>query len=172
MEGGATAPAQVRGRGRPRKAAEEPGNFEALIDSVGAALSKKAKAKEVLRPLCSIAVPNGLLLQAHRQQVPSYVTTINAHIPEHILVLDTACTRLERGFARGAGKLHSALSTTKGSARKQILEKVTHCVVGSGETLDVASYMSERESMQVHVLQCIIKVFHCTRTFLMLPGKN
>lgn len=77
VEGGATAQATVHGWGHPRKTTEEPGNYKVLIDSVEAALPKKCKSTEVLRLLCSIAVPNELLLQAHREQVPSYVATIN-----------------------------------------------------------------------------------------------
>lgn len=63
VEGGATTETPAHGWGHPRQTAEEPGNYEVLIDSVEAALSKNAKLKDVLRSLCSVAVPNGLLLK-------------------------------------------------------------------------------------------------------------
>lgn len=107
VEEGVTAEDITCGQDSSQKTAEEPGNYEVLIDSIEAALSKKFKSKAVLRPLCSVAVPNGSLLQVHGQQVPSYVATINSHYPGYIIVLDTACTRLARRFACGTGKLNS-----------------------------------------------------------------
>lgn len=42
VEAGATAEVTACGQGSPQKTAEESGNYEVLIDSVEAALSKKS----------------------------------------------------------------------------------------------------------------------------------
>ena len=162
MEGGASAlpegvpalqpapTATSRGRGRPMKESE-PVHYEVLVDSVDAALTGKAKAREVLRPLCSIFVPYGLLARLHEDETPNYITGMNAHIPGHILHLDTACICLERGLAPKVGKVTSALSQAKGSrAKNRIPESGTHFVVCEGEALDTELYMSERNGIEVY----------------------
>jgi len=90
-------------------------------------------------------MPNELLVQLHREETPKYIPAINAHIPGHILHLDPECTRLA-----GAGKVVSALSKTTGSySRRKLLEKTTHFAIGSGEALNTATYIRERDDIQV-----------------------
>lgn len=126
-------------RGKPSRVTPVQQCYEVVVDHAEVALSEMAKARAVLKSVCSITgkyityclnknphmskslqwcsslVPSGLLVQAHKEDMPSYATTVNSHTPGHFLHLNSSSTRLERSIAREAGRISSTFSKAKGS---------------------------------------------------------
>ena len=65
-------------------------------------------------PLCTLVIPNTLLLQLHNNG-SGYVEGVNACIAGKMVTLDTSCSRLELGLQRTAGKVFSKWKSCKGS---------------------------------------------------------
>ena len=90
-------------------------------------------------PLCTLVVPNCLLLCLHDNRADSFTAGVNACIKEQIITLDTSSTRLESALRRVAGRLATKKKSCKGSRdRKRVIDGVSKILVGEGETVSTA----------------------------------
>ena len=91
-------------------------------------------------PLCTLLVPNSLLLCLHDNGADNFTAGINACIKEQVVTLDVSCARLEAALRRVAGRLATKKKSCKGSRdRKRVRDGVTRVLVGEGETVSVAT---------------------------------
>ena len=100
-------------------------------------------------PLCSLAIPNGLLLRLYEES-SGYTTGVSSCISGQLLTLDPKCTRLESVFRKAASRLHSKKRACKGSrGRDRLREGETYVLVGQGEMIQVKGLQEELLRKQV-----------------------
>ena len=91
-----------RARGKPRKRpVVEPFEEEVLIESVAASLSSCNHLKKLEKPVCSLQIPNNLLLKWHKERagVP-YTTCLNKSICQQALQVRSGSRRVEDNLAK------------------------------------------------------------------------
>ena len=108
-------------------------------------------------PLCTLVIPNSLLLQLHTRDC---IDHINKNIKGKVVTLDVSCTRLEKTLQKLVGKVQSRMRRCKGSRdRKSLREAQTNVLVGVGETIAVEEV---QEKLEVYkVLGCEWECIFC-----------
>ena len=97
-------------------------------------------------PLCTLRIPNTVLLCLYDGHSTGYVQGINARIRGKMVTLDTSCSRLEGALRRAATALATSLRQCKGSrGRAKIQEGFKYVLVGVGETIDVQVVQEQLE---------------------------
>ena len=98
-------------------------------------------------PLCTLVIPNSLLLQLHTRDC---IDHINKNIKGKVVTLDISCTRLEKTLQKLVGKVQSRMRRCKGSRdRKSLREAQTNVLVGVGETIAVEEVQEKLEVYKV-----------------------
>ena len=107
-----------RARGRPRK---RPFEEEVLIEGAAASLSSCNHLKKLEKPVCSLQIPNNLLLKWHKERagVP-YTTCLNKSICQQALQVRSGSRRVEDNLAKRADSLQSRYSAASGENRNKV----------------------------------------------------
>ena len=114
-------------------------------------------------PLCTLVIPNALLLQLH-DTGSGYVKGVNACITGKMVTLDTSCSRLQLGLQKTAGRVFSKWKSCKGS-RDRVKLKVgsTNFMVGEGEIVSVESVQKELGRAEVRCVCVCVRVCVCSK---------
>ena len=112
-------------------------------------------------PLCTLVVPNALLLHLHANK-SGYVEGVNECIKGRMLTLSKTCARLETALQKIAGKLASKLKKCQGSReRSKVRSSHSNFLVGEGETISVQDVV---EPLQVSVCLSVSLCVCCVLT--------
>ena len=104
-------------------------------------------------PLCTLVIPNTLLLRLHNSESGNIIAAINENIRENMVTLDTSCTQLEGALKRATGKLSARMKACKGSRdRRHAKEGSTNVMVGVGETI---AHQELQHHLEVRIHTCI-----------------
>ena len=117
-----------RARGRPRKRpVVEPFEEEVLIEGAAASLSTCNQLKRLEKPVCSLQIPNNLLLKWHRERagVP-YTACLNKSVSQQALQVRSGSKRVEDNLAKRAGSLQSKYSAASGENRNKNQERALY----------------------------------------------
>ena len=126
------------------------------VGSAELGLSSTGKGVFSRNPVCTLIIPNSLLLHLHKDRPAGYTDGVNKCIKEGIVTLDTSCERLESALRRLAGKLVSKHASCKGSSyRKKVREGQTLLLVGEGETISVTRVTEDLQVSKNHYYKCI-----------------
>ena len=96
------------------------------VASAELGLSSTGKGVFSRDPVCTLIIPNSLLLHLHKDRPAGYTTGVNKCIKEGIVTLDTSCDRLESSLRRLAGKVVSKHANCKGSSHRKVREGQTN----------------------------------------------
>ena len=103
-----------RARGRPRKRPikeVEPFEEEVLIEGAAASLSSCNQLNKLEKPVCSLQIPNNLLLKWHKERAGEpYTACLNKSIFQQALQVRSSSRRVEDNLAKRAGSLQSKYS--------------------------------------------------------------
>ena len=99
----------------------EPFEEEVLIEGAAASLSTCNQLKRLEKPVCSLQIPNNLLLKWHRERagVP-YTACLNKSISQQALQVRNSSKRVEDKLAKHASSLQSKYSAASGENRNKI----------------------------------------------------
>ena len=117
-----------RARGRYRKRpVVEPFEEEVLIEGAAASLSSCNHLKKLEKPVCSLQIPNNLLLKWHKERagVP-YTTCLNKSICQQALQVRSGSRRVEDNLAKRADSLQSRYSAASGLESEQSQERALY----------------------------------------------
>ena len=87
------------------------------VASAELGLSSTGKGVFSRNPVCTLIIPNSLLLTLNKDRPAGYIAGVNKCIKEGIVTLDTSCDRLESSLRRLAGKVVSKHANCKGSSQ-------------------------------------------------------
>ena len=142
-----------RARGRPRKRpVVEPFEEEVLIEGAAASLSTCNQLKRLEKPVCSLQIPNNLLLKWHRERagVP-YTACLNKSVSQQALQVRSGSKRVEDNLAKRAGSLQSKYSAASGENRNKIRRGHYTIAICAGELESCGDLMCEIESLEMQV---------------------
>jgi len=93
-----------RARGRPRKRPVkevEPFEEEVLIEGAAASLSSCNQLKKLEKPVCSLQIPNNLLLKWHKERAgATYTACLNKSVCQQALQVRSGSRRVEDNLGK------------------------------------------------------------------------
>ena len=144
-----------RARGRPRKRPVEkvePFEEEVLTEGAAASLSSCNHLSKLEKPVCSLQIPNDLLLKWHKERVGvPYTACLNKSICQQALQVRSGSRRVEDNLAKRAGSLQSKYSAASGENRNKVRRGHYTIAICAGELESCADLMSDIESLEMQV---------------------
>ena len=144
-----------RARGRPRKRPikeVEPFEEEVLIEGAAASLSSCNQLNKLEKPVCSLQIPNNLLLKWHKERAGEpYTACLNKSICQQALQVRSSSRRVEDNLAKRAGSLQSKYSATSGENRTKIRRGHYTIAICAGELESCGDLMNDIESLEMQV---------------------
>ena len=144
-----------RARGRPRKRPVEkvePFEEEVLIEGAAASLSSCNHLSKLEKPVCSLQIPNDLLLKWHKERVGvPYTACLNKSICQQALQVRSGSRRVEDNLAKRAGSLQSKYSAASGENRNKVRRGHYTIAICAGELESCGDLMNDIESLEMQV---------------------
>lgn len=144
-----------KARGRPRKRPVkevEPFEEEVLIEGAAASLSSCNQLHKLEKPVCSLQIPNNLLLKWHKERAGgSYTACLNKSVCQQALQVRSSSRRVEDNLAKRAGSVHSKYSAASGENRCKIRRGHYTIAICAGELESCGDLMNDIESLEMQV---------------------
>jgi len=144
-----------RARGHPRKRPVkevDPFEEEVLIEGAAASLSSCNQLKKLEKPVCSLQIPNNLLLKWHKERAgATYTACLNKSVCQQALQVRSGSRRVEDNLAKCAGSLQSKYSAASGENRNKIRRGHYSIAICAGELENYHDLVCEIESLEMHV---------------------
>ena len=125
-----------------------------MTERVGVASAELSCAAFSGVPLCTLVIPNTLLLQRY-DEGKDLLEGVNSCITGGLVSLDPTCTRLQNVLRKAASRLYSRKKSCRGSRdRARLREGKTHVLIGEEEATTVGRLKEELQRKEVYISKC------------------